>query len=87
MCAHEEYDSREEETANDPRAAGATLGFRVHGTSRDPLANPNLRILVYLVIYDSGWVSLEHLVLAWQPSQEPKQPVIPTHQSGRQPIG
>ena len=25
----------------------------------------NLRILVYLVIYDSGQVSLEHLLLAW----------------------
>ena len=24
----------------------------------------NLRILVYLVIYDSGWVSLEHLLLS-----------------------
>ena len=25
----------------------------------------NLRILVYLVIYDAGWVSLEHLLLSW----------------------
>jgi len=25
-----------------------------------------LRMLVYLVIYDSGWVSLEHLLLSWQ---------------------
>jgi len=32
-------------------------GFRVH-----------LRILVYLVIYDSGYVSLEHLLLSWYPS-------------------
>jgi len=29
----------------------------------------NLRILVYLVIYDSGWVSLDHLLLSWYPSQ------------------
>ena len=28
-----------------------------------------LRILVYLVIHDSGWVSLEHLLLSWYPSQ------------------
>ena len=28
-----------------------------------------LRILVYLVIYDSGWVSREHLLLSWYPSQ------------------
>jgi len=27
-----------------------------------------LRILVYLVIYDSGEVSLEHLLLSWYPS-------------------
>jgi hypothetical protein len=27
-----------------------------------------LRILVCLVIYDSGWVSLEHLLLSWYPS-------------------
>jgi hypothetical protein len=26
-------------------------------------------ILVYLVIYDSGYVSLEHLLLSWYPSQ------------------
>ena len=29
-----------------------------------------LRISVYLVIYDSGWVSLEHLQLSWYPSQD-----------------
>ena len=29
-----------------------------------------LRILVYMVIYDSGWVSLEHLLLSWYPSHE-----------------
>jgi len=29
-----------------------------------------LRILVYLVIYDSGYVSLEHLLLSRYPSQE-----------------
>ena len=28
----------------------------------------NLRVLVYLVIHDSGWVSLEHLLLSWYPS-------------------
>jgi len=28
-----------------------------------------LRILVYLVLYDSGQVSLERLVLSWYPSQ------------------
>ena len=27
-----------------------------------------LRIPVYLVLYDSGWVSLEHLLLSWYPS-------------------
>ena len=27
-----------------------------------------LRILVYLVIYDSGQVSLEHLLLSWYPT-------------------
>ena len=32
-----------------------------------PLA-VNLRILVHLVIYDSGWVSLEHVLLSWYPS-------------------
>ena len=31
--------------------------------------NPDLRILVYLVIYDSGQVSLEHLLLSWYPPQ------------------
>ena len=30
--------------------------------------NPELRILVYLVLYDSGQVSLEHLLLSWYPS-------------------
>jgi len=29
---------------------------------------PFLRILVFLVIYDSGYVSLEHLLLLWYPS-------------------
>jgi len=29
----------------------------------------NLRIQVYLVTYDSGMVSLEHLLLSWYPSQ------------------
>jgi hypothetical protein len=29
----------------------------------------NLRILVNLVMYDSGKVSLEHLLLSWYPSQ------------------
>ena len=28
-----------------------------------------LRILAYLVMYDSGKVSLEHLLLSWYPSQ------------------
>jgi len=28
----------------------------------------SLGILVYLVIYDSGQVSLEHLLLSWYPS-------------------
>ena len=28
----------------------------------------NLRILVFVVIYDSGWVSLEHFLLSWYPS-------------------
>ena len=28
----------------------------------------NLCILVYLVIYDSGYVSLEHPLLSWYPS-------------------
>jgi len=31
-----------------------------------------LRILVYLVIYASGQVSLEHLLLSWYPSQRGK---------------
>ena len=31
--------------------------------------NANLRILVFLVIYDSGYVSLEHLLLLWFPSE------------------
>ena len=30
-----------------------------------------LRILVYLVIYESGKVSLQHLLLSWYPSQTP----------------
>ena len=29
----------------------------------------SLRILVYLVTCDSGWVSLEHLLLSWCPPQ------------------
>ena len=29
----------------------------------------NLRVLVYLVIFDSGQVSFEHLLLSWHPSQ------------------
>ena len=32
------------------------------------LCVPILRILVYLVIYDSGWVSLEHPLLSRYPS-------------------
>jgi len=28
-----------------------------------------LRVLVYFVISDSGWVSLEHLLLSWYHSQ------------------
>ena len=31
--------------------------------------NIHLRLLVYLVIFDSGWVSLEHLLLSWYPSR------------------
>ena len=27
-----------------------------------------LRVLVYLVIYDSGKVAFEHLLLSWDPS-------------------
>ena len=34
----------------------------------------NLRILVYLVIYDSGYVSLSHLLLVWYPSQRGPTP-------------
>ena len=34
-------------------------------------ARDYLRILVYLVIYDSGQVSLEHLLLSWYPSLNP----------------
>jgi len=40
----------------------------------------NLRILVDLVIYDSGQVSLEHLLLSWYPSQvyhPPRKPGAP----------
>jgi hypothetical protein len=37
------------------------LGFQVNVR--------NLHLLVYLVIYDSGWVSLEHLLHSWYPSQ------------------
>ena len=37
--------------------------------TRDPKPWVYLRILVYLVIYDSGKVSLEHLLLSWYPSQ------------------
>jgi len=33
-----------------------------------------LRILVYSVTYDSGSVSLEHLLLPWYPSQRANQP-------------
>jgi len=32
----------------------------------------NLRILVRLVIYDSGQVSLEHLLISRHPSQNPE---------------
>ena len=35
----------------------------------NPKRNVNLRILVYLVIYDSGWVSLEHLLVSRHPSR------------------
>ena len=31
----------------------------------------SLRILVFLVIYDSGQVSLEHLLYSWYPCQSP----------------
>ena len=35
-----------------------------------------LRILVYLVIYDSGYESFEHLLLSWYPRPE----TVPSHQ-------
>ena len=38
-------------------------------SSNDDLRS-SLRILVYLVIYDSGKVSLEHLLLSWYPPRE-----------------
>ena len=58
---------------------------RVHGVrflrNSDDLAlshsvwpRPFLRILVYLVIYDSGYVYLEHLLLSWYKSVEPTNP-------------
>ena len=34
----------------------------------------NLRILVYSVVYDSGYVFLEHRLLAWYPFVEPSNP-------------
>ena len=42
---------------------------RCFGVLVEPLSAHFLRILVYLVIYDSGKVSLEHLLLSWYPSQ------------------
>ena len=36
-----------------------------------------LRILVYSVIYDSGWVSLEHVLLSRNPSQKSVEPTNP----------
>ena len=36
---------------------------------REQLEWVYLRILVYLVIYDSGYVSLENLLLSWYPSE------------------
>jgi len=39
---------------------------------RNALHSHFLGILVYLVIYDSEQVSLEHLLLSWYPSQSQK---------------
>jgi len=52
--------------------------------SRDPVPNHArsgmcLRILVYSVIYDSGWVSLEHLLLSRYPSQSPPLSTLRYH--------
>jgi len=43
-----------------------------------------LRILVYLVIYDSGQVSLEHLLLWWYPSLPTLSLITPGRQIGLQ---
>ena len=43
----------------------------------------SLRILVCLVIYDPGKVSLEHLLLSWYPSQS--QPTLSLIMSCRDP--
>ena len=41
------------------------LAYREKPTRTDV---PDVMILIYLVIYDSGYVSLEHLLLSWYPS-------------------
>ena len=43
------------------------------------LINANIRILVHLVIYDSGQVSLEHLLLSRHPSQKPPLSTVRYH--------
>jgi len=39
------------------------------------VSSSSLRVLVYLVIYDPGQVSLEHLLLSWYPWES----VVPTN--------
>ena len=71
--AHENYSS-----CTLPRGrAAARNNFRLRNTIFVYERNPvYLRILAYLVIYDSGQVSLEHLLLSRHPSQRGPASVI-----------
>ena len=51
-----------------PVAATAILFARISGRDLLTVGVFLLVYVVYLVIYDSGWVSFEHLLLSWYPS-------------------
>jgi len=53
-----------------PRPSGPACGVWGLGPASERRGKKIFyRTLVHLVIFDSGWVSLEHLLLSWYPSQ------------------
>ena len=66
-CNESEEEEEEVSPSTFPSAAGPWPRWRCQCPTKRPnrrFPPPYLRILVYLVIYDSGWVTLEHFLLA-----------------------